>query len=48
MTTDYFATGFGEDKEGNLKSVLDGGTWSFNSLNGTAGGIALPKIGVNA
>lgn len=48
MTTDYYSTGFGEDKEGNLDSVLSGGSWSHNSLNGTAGGIALPKIGANA
>ena len=47
MTTDYFATGFGEDKEGNLQTVF-GGSFSFNAGLGTSGGIALPKIGANA
>ena len=47
MTVDYWATGFGADKEGNLKTAF-GGSWEFNSVNGTVGGIALPKIGANS
>lgn len=46
MTTDYFATGMGEDKEGNLDTVAGG--WDIVENRSTAGGIALPKIGANA
>ncbi len=46
LTTDYFATGFGADKEGDLDTVIGG--FEHNSVLGTTGGIALPKLGVNA
>ena len=47
MTTDYWATGFGEDKSGNLESGVFG-DWDENTTRSTVGGIALPKIGLNA
>ena len=46
MTTDYFATGFGVDKEGNIATVMGG--WTEVATRSTVGGIALPKIGANA
>ena len=46
MTSDYFATGMGTDKEGNLDTVAGG--WGFVQGRSTVGGVALPKIGANA
>ena len=45
-TDDYYATGMGVDKEGNLDTVAGG--WGMVEGRSTTGGIALPKIGLNA
>lgn len=46
LTLDNFSTML--DKEGNLFSILPGGTWTGVDTTGNGDGFALPRLGVNA